>query len=129
MAEPADTGGLIGTPQEKAILSTALQRFRAAADAFSAQRKRDLDVQKFMAGDQWTEDAKQQRGGQVVNGMPLPARPMLTIPKLNQPTQLVINQMRNAHLSMLIHPENDEANDDTAEILQGLYRHIEVSSR
>ena len=129
MAESTDTGGLRGTKAQQGVLATALARFRLSADAFSSQRQRDLDVQKFMAGDQWTEDAKQQRGGQVVNGMPLPARPMLTIPKLDQPTSLVINQMRNAHLGVLIHPENEEANDDTAEILQGLYRHIEVASR
>jgi len=110
-------------------LATALERFALSVEAFAGQRQRDLDVQRFMAGDQWTADAKQQRGGQVVFGVPLPARPMLTIPKLNQPTQLVINQMRNAHLGVLIHPETDDADDDTAEILQGLYRHIEVSSR
>lgn len=116
-------------PKTSGVLVEALRRFDLAESAFSDQRRRDLEAQRFMAGDQWTEDAKQQRGGQVVNGVPLPARPMLTIPKLDQPTQLVINQMRNAHLGVLIHPENEDANDDTAEIIQGLYRHIEVSSR
>ena len=54
---------------------------------------------------------------------------MLTIPKLDQPIQLILNQQKNARLGIIVSPDSEDADDDTAEVLQGLIRHIEVRSR
>jgi hypothetical protein len=62
-------------------------------------------------------------------GETVPARPMLNIPMLDQPLQLVINQEKAAHLGISVHPETEDADDETAEIDQGIIRHIEVRSR
>ena len=112
-----------------AVLTLAKARFDLVLEAEAEQRRREEDDLKFDAGDQWPDDVKAARGGQVVDGVPIPARPMLTISKLDQPVQLVINQARNARLGINVHPDSEDASDETAEVLQGLIRHIEVRSQ
>src|SRR6185295_18012561 len=72
---------------------------------------------------------RDSRKGATIAGVTLPERPMLSIPSLDQPIQLVLNQEKAAHLGVQIHPLSEDADDDTAEVLQGLYRRIEVDSR
>lgn len=115
------------TAAQEKVHALALERFRSVGD--HDQRKRELDDLKFDAGEQWPEEVQKQRAGQTIDGVAIPPRPMLTIPKLDQPVQLVINQAKAAHLGIQIHPESDDATDDTAEVLQGLIRRIEVHSR
>lgn len=112
------------------LITVALSRFKLASEAETQQRRREIDDLKFQIPDlQWPSDVKTQRGGQVVGGVAVPPRPMLSIPKLDQPIQLVLNQEKAAHLGVQIHPQSEKANDETAETLQGLYRRIEVDSR
>lgn len=111
------------------ILQEAKDRFNLVVSAESDQRKRELEDLEFDAGNQWPDEVKAARGGQVVDGVPIPARPMLTINKLDQPIQLIINQQKNARLGIEVRPDSEDASDDTAEVLQGLIRHIEVQSR
>ena len=111
------------------VLALARSRFELAADAESEQRKREEDDLRFAAGEQWPDDVRAARGGQVVDGVPIPARPMLTVSKVDQPVQLVINQARNARLGIEVHPDSEDATDETAEVLQGIIRHIEVRSQ
>ena len=54
---------------------------------------------------------------------------MLSVSTLDEPLQLAYSQFSSAHLGVNVHPLNEDASDDTAEILQGLYRSIEVGSR
>ena len=77
----------------------------------------------------WPTEVKDQRKPQLIGGVAIPQRPMLSIPSLDHPIQLVLNAEKGAHLGVTIHALSDEANDDTAEIIQGLYRRIEVESR
>jgi hypothetical protein len=113
-----------------AIVQQALDRFRLAAQAEEDQRRREIEDLKFQVPElQWPDEVKAQRGSTTVNGVPIPPRPMLSIPKLDQPIQLVLNQERQAHLGLTIHALDDEATDDTAEVIQGIYRRIEVDSR
>ena len=121
-------GSLMADTNDK-ILTLAKARFELVLEAESEQRRREEDDLKFDAGEQWPDDVKAARGGQVVDGVPIPARPMLTISKLDQPVQLVINQARNARLGINVHPDSEDADDETAEVLQGLIRHIEVRSQ
>ena len=108
----------------------ALKRFKLAAEARAAQLKREIEALKFQVPtEQWPDEVKQQRAAQTVAGVPIPARPMLSIPTLDQPIQLVLNQERAAHLGVTVHALNEEASEDTADVIQGLYRRIEVDSR
>jgi len=112
------------------IVQEALDRFQICVQAEAQQRQREIDDLKFQVPElQWPAEVRDQRTAQTVNGIALAARPMLAIPKLDQPIQLVLNQEKAAHLGVQVHPLTEEADDDTAEVLQGLYRAIEVDSR
>lgn len=112
------------------IVTQAVERLRLAAEADKKQRDREKEDLAFQVPElQWSAAAKADRMGSIVNGIPLQARPMLSIPKLDQPIQLVLNQEKSAHLGVQVHALSEDANDDTAEVFQGLYRCIERDSR
>lgn len=112
------------------VVTKALERFRLSASAYTDQRQREKDALAFQVPKkQWPEDIQRTRDAAVVGTMELPARPMLSIPTLDQPIQLVLNQERQAHLGVQVHAMDEDADDETAEVLQGLYRRIEVDSR
>lgn len=113
------------------ILETARKRFRLCYDAWQKQRDREKDDLRFQIPElQWDEEAKRQRGASIgENGVPIPARPMLSISRIDQPIQQVLNQERGAHLGVSIQPVSAEANTDTAKIYEGLYRSIERESQ
>ena len=111
-------------------LKQALDRFKIGSDADVDQRHREVDALRFQVPDLcWPTDVKDQRKPQLIGGVAIPQRPMLSIPSLDQPIQLVLNAEKAAHLGVAIHPLSDDAEETTAEIIQGLYRRIEVESR
>jgi hypothetical protein len=108
----------------------ALDRFKVGSDADSDQRKREVDALRFQVPEFcWPTEVKDQRKPQLIGGVAIPQRPMLSIPSLDHPIQLVLNAEKAAHLGVGIHPLSDDAEEETAEVLQGLYRRIEVQSR
>lgn len=112
------------------IPAEAIEFQKLSAEAFGGQRQRENDALEFQVpSKQWPADVRAQRAGQSVNGVPVPARPMLSIPSLSQPIQSIYNQWSRAHFGVLIHPRGPDADDDTAGILQDIYRQIEVDSR
>ena len=111
-------------------LQQALDRFKIGSDADVDQRNREVDALRFQVPDLcWPTEVKDQRKPQIIGGVAIPQRPMLSIPSLDHPIQLVLNAEKAAHLGVSVHPLSDEASDDTAEVIQGLYRRIEVESR
>ena len=115
---------------ESQTVRDALKRFKASRDAYERQRQREQDDLAFQVPElQWDADSRRQREGTVIGNVAIPPRPTLSISKLDQPVQLVLNQQKAAHLGVNIHPLSEDANADTAEMLQGLYRHIERDSR
>jgi hypothetical protein len=55
-------------------------------------------------------DVKDQRKPQLIGGVAIPQRPMLSIPSLDHPIQLVLNAEKAAHLGVgSVHPLSDEA--------------------
>ena len=126
MAYGAATGG----KATKDTHAQALDRFRLCAEAFKGQIDRERDDLAFqIPANHWPSDWQDARKGQIIDNVPVPPRPMLSIPKLDQTFQLLDNQMRSAHLGVQIHAETEDADDDTARIIQDLYRHIETTSR
>jgi hypothetical protein len=97
------------------------QKFlRFANDADSYNRQEALDDLKFSAGDQWPVEVQNSRN--------LEARPCLTINKLDGFIRQVCNQQRQARPRMKAHSMNSAANAKVADILTGIFKHIEVNS-
>jgi hypothetical protein len=120
----AETGTIARDP----ILEQAFRRCKVAAQAESKQRARELKDLKFDAGYQWPDTIRTQRRGRT-GSTPAPARPCLTINKLDAPILQVTNSQRNAKLSIQIKPKSGGATKAIAQVFQGLIRHIEVESR
>ncbi len=100
------------------FMQRALDRFQRAAEAESHTRSEALDDLKFRAGNQWPEDIKNARAN----------KPCLTMDRTEQFVRLVCNEERQQRPSIQVNPVGDDADVDTAEIEQGLIRHIEVQS-
>lgn len=112
------------------IIEQAIARAKLAKAAEATQREREIAALKFQVPAlQWPDDVKNQRNGSTINGVQANARPMLSIPKIDQPIQLILNQEKAAHLGIQVHPLSEDADDDTADVQQGLYRAIERDSR
>lgn len=112
------------------IVTEALERLKLAKEAVAKQRDREKEALRFQVPElQWEDEAKRSRMGTIVDGVPVPPRPMISIPKLNQPIQTVLNQEKAAHLGVKVSPLNEEATDDAAEVIQDLYRREEQRSR
>lgn len=110
----------------------ALERYKLGVEAIQKQVTREKDDLQFQIPEpefQWAPEARAMREGSTIGNIAVPAKPMLCIPKLDQPIQLVLNQEKAAHLGVQVHALSEDADDDTAEVLQGLYRRIEVDSR
>lgn len=115
---PASTPKLT-KEQERKIVEKALEQFKIASDAESF-RDDHLDDKKFAAGDQWPDEIKRLRETDK--------RPTLTINRLKPQIKQVTNQQRAMRPSVQVNPVDSGADPDTAEVLQGVIRHIETSS-
>lgn len=111
-----------------AFLAEARKRFDRCVDATSENRKFQLDDIKFAAaspdnGWQWPPDVLNKRMKDP-NG----ARPTLTVNKLPQHIRLVTNEQRKNKPAGKVLPVDDQGDPEVAEVLNGVIRHIEVSS-
>jgi hypothetical protein len=82
-----------------------------------AEAKRDL---AFLKGDHWDAQVKAQRDAD--------RRPSLTINKLPTFVQQVTNDLRMNKPAIKVAPVDDNADEETAEVIQGIVRHIEYDS-
>ena len=107
------------------LLQKAKTCFKVAYDAEAGQREREKEDLEFQVPDlQWDPAARKERAGNSTT----PPRPMLSISLLSQPVQLILNQASSAQLGVEIHPISEDADEELAEIKQGLYRRIERDS-
>lgn len=105
---------------DEELLRKARARFQLAAEAESDIRKEALDDLKFAAGDQWPDDVRMSRSTD--------RRPCLTINRIPQFIRQITNDQRQNRPSIKVSPVDDEADIDTAKIIQGMIRHIEYAS-
>jgi hypothetical protein len=105
---------------EDELLATARKRFKAAQEAEKDMRTEYLTDLKFRAGDQWPDAIKSIRDQQK--------KPCLTVNRLQQFEKQVTNQMRQSRPGIEVSPGDHEGDVDTAEVIQGLIRHIEYDS-
>lgn len=109
-----------GLKGDEKLLQQARERFKLASDAEESIRREALEDLRFRAGEQWPENIKIDRQNT--------GRPCLTINRIPQFLRQVTNEIRQNRPSIQVNPVDDQADPETAEILQGIMRHIEVSS-
>ena len=103
------------------IIKDARETFNRAKDVETRNRKDALDDLRFARlGEQWPIAIRRDR---EIDG-----RPCLTINRLPSFIRQVVNDARQNKPAIDVHPVDDSADVDTAEIFSGLIRNIEVSS-
>ena len=107
-------------PQVHAFLDKALKRWGLAEMAERPWREKCLFDAKFSIGEQWPAEIKADREQERT--------PMLTINR--QPTfiRMITSEVRQQRPGIIVNPVGGGADVDTAEILTGAIRHIEVNS-
>ena len=100
---------------------SVLDRFKRCQEADGDNRKRASQADKFSAGlDQWEDELRKDRQDD--------RRPCLTMDETNQYINQVKNDQRQNRASIKVRPVDDKADKKTAEMLQGVIRHIEDTS-
>lgn len=128
--EPEDKAVTSERERKAEIVRIGLERFKLAYTADKSQRERELEDLTFEGIDQWPELYRKARDGYVdAAGRAVPSRPCLTINKLDQPVQLVVNEARMAHLAVNIRPRGSGATREIADVRTGLIRAIQIDSR
>lgn len=105
---------------KEGILSEMRKRVQWSVDFDADTRAEGLDDLRFKAGQQWPDAWRRTRE--------LEARPCLTINKLPAFIHQISNDIRQNKPAIKIHPVDDNADVKTANIIQGLIRHIEYAS-
>lgn len=108
------------TSTDDDVLEEARKRYDLCCDAWDDNITNAVDDLKFLSGEQWDPQDEARRS--------LDGRPCLTINKLPTFLHQVTNDQRQNKTSIKVHPVDDEADVEVAEIEQGLIRHIEYSS-
>jgi Phage P22-like portal protein len=103
-----------------AILSLARSRMDEAYTADQPHRERAEDDLRNVIGDQWPEEERLDREADN--------RPCLTINILAQNVRQVTGQIRSLNPAIKVTAADSAANKDTAEVIEGMIRHIENKS-
>lgn len=105
---------------DQKIIREALERYKKASDACSEIYKSALDDMEFVSINekQWADDIKKQRK----------ERPCITENRLKMSLQQVINEQRQNRPQIKVNPVDGDADPDTAEVINGLLRHIQYDS-
>lgn len=96
------------------------ERFDYALEAWSENHDRFKEDLRFANGEQWPDEILKEREEK--------GQPCLVVDKLNQYIRQVVNDSRMNRPSIKVSPVDDGADIETAEIFQGLCRHIEYRS-
>lgn len=107
--------------EHEGVHKEALEVFQRCVEREERNRQEFRDDVRFARlGEQWPETIRRQRETE--------GRPCLTINKLPAFIRQVVNDARQNKPSIVVHPADSAADPDTAEIIGGLIRNIEVSS-
>jgi len=112
-----------GDETDEDILYEARERFRRVVDWETDYRARAIDDTRFVHGDsdnhwQWSDNLYSERA----------ERPSLTINKTRQHCLQIINDAKQNKPQVRISPVSDEATKASADIFEGICRHIEYVS-
>jgi hypothetical protein len=104
------------------ILELARARYALEKEMNSDLRVRQSEDVKFKHGDQWDAATKASREND-----PFGARPCLVINHARTHANAVINDIRQNRPQIKVLPADDYADVETADMLNGLIRHIQVA--
>jgi hypothetical protein len=119
-SQPEDDAEAAARLATEEFLKLAQERFKQCMEAEAQMRKEALDDMEFSVGRQWPADIETQRQAD--------GRPCLTMNRAPQFLRQVTNEQRQQRPGTVINPAGDSSDVETAEILQGTVRHIEVIS-
>lgn len=106
---------------DQKILERIRKRRDLAYESEKERREKQLADLLFCDLDnQWPDEEKAKRKAQ--------GRPCLTIDRTTPFIDQLVNEERQNRPSATVNPINDGADKDTAEILQGYFRHVELNS-
>jgi hypothetical protein len=106
--------------RDNSLIDEVKKRLEACITHESDNRQNAVDDLRFLKGEQWPEQMRRMRE--------LEFRPCLTVNKLPTFLHQIQNDLRQNKPAIKVHPVDDNADIDTAEILQGMIRHIEYNS-
>jgi Phage P22-like portal protein len=102
------------------IVAEARLRLDLCMSAYDGDRALALEDLRFRNGDQWDATAKRQRD--------IDGRLYLTVNNLPAIVHQVTNDVRQNKQSIQVHAVSEGADDEIAEIMEGMCRHIEYDS-
>jgi hypothetical protein len=109
------------TPEERdEIIADAKLFLETCNSAYGGNRTDELDDLQFLAGNHWPDTVRRDRERD--------GRPCLTVNKLPTFLHQVTNDQRQNVPGIKVSPVGDGANQEGAEIRQGIVRHIEYAS-
>lgn len=107
--------------KDQELIETSLKRFKVTAEAEAASRKQGLEDLKFSIGTgQWDEGIKADREIQ--------GKPCLTVNRIPTFLRQFTGEERQHRPAMIVDPVGSGADEEVAEIFQGILRHVEVAS-
>src|ERR1044071_9119298 len=106
--------------QDAEFIEVARKRFAAAEADEKLLREEALIDLKMVAGDQWDQAIRQERDQNN--------RPTLTFNRCHTFVQQVSNEARQNKPQIKFAPDDEAADKDTAEIYEGMARHIQYAS-
>jgi len=111
--------------EDEEIVRKAKKRFKQVRDWEGDFRKLFVDDVRFANGDsdngyQWPDDLRKARQ--------VDARPSLTINKTRQHNLQIINDAKQNKPSVVVHPTGGKSTYESAQIMEGVIRHIEYIS-
>lgn len=107
------------------IIAEAKKFFDDCLEAESDQRAEEIDDIRFVGLlEQWPEDLKAIR-----EASPSGARPCLVTDKVNQYKNQIVNDIRKNRAGIKARPVDDTGDEEVADVIQGIIRHIEDISR
>ena len=103
------------------LLTEAKQRFEDCIAYYSKEYERGReDVRFAMLGEQWPDDIKSQRAASN--------RPCLVENRVHTSILQVVNSIRQTRPAIQINPVDGNADIETAKIIKGICRNIEINS-
>lgn len=110
-----------GTGEKDAFLKLAMERFKLCAESSGKQREQSQIDNDFACGIQWDAEIEARRAQQ--------RRPCLTINRIDGFLAHAVNSFRQARPEIKIIAAADGADEEIAEVKQGLIRHIQTQSK
>lgn len=106
--------------QAKTFNDTVCERLRYCIDTWQKQYTLSIEEINFLSpANQWPDDARSARVG----------KPTIASDRLNAQVKQICNQQRDNRPAICYHAVNNDADADTANVLQGIARHIEYQSK